>query len=276
MSKQHKISVITISYNQGQFIEETLLSVFNQNYPNLEYILIDGGSTDNTLEVIKKYEDKITYWVSEPDKGPADALNKGFDKATGEILYYLNSDDMICQGAFSYINDLYNKQPNYDIYYGHGYIELSSIKKNYKSYSDKFSLPLFQRDQIMISQPSTFFKGSFYKNNLQFNIENRTCWDGELIADAAIAKARFYRFNKHISIFRLYPESISGGNNLTKYHKRLELISDKIRKAGTKEIKAGYLGLKLIKFFRDPVVMFKRLFSLNNKKINQWKSEQSN
>ena len=88
-----KISIVTPSYNQGQFIEETILSILNQNYPNLEYIIIDGGSTDNTVEIIKKYEDRITYWVSEPDKGQSHAINKGFEKATGEIFAYLNSDD---------------------------------------------------------------------------------------------------------------------------------------------------------------------------------------
>ena len=75
-----KISIITPSFNQGQFIEQTILSVINQNYPNLEYIIVDGGSIDNTIDIIKKYEKHITYWVSEPDKGQSDAINKGLKK----------------------------------------------------------------------------------------------------------------------------------------------------------------------------------------------------
>lgn len=90
-----KISIITPSYNQGNYLEQTILTVLNQNYPNLEYIIIDGGSTDNSVKIIKKYESKLAYWVSEPDKGLYDALSKGFNKSTGDIMGWLNSDDML-------------------------------------------------------------------------------------------------------------------------------------------------------------------------------------
>ena len=89
-----RISIVTPSYNQGHFLEETILSVLSQNYPNLEYIIIDGGSTDNSVEIIKKYENSLTYWCSEPDKGQYHAINKGFTLSTGEIMAWINSDDM--------------------------------------------------------------------------------------------------------------------------------------------------------------------------------------
>lgn len=95
-----KISVVTPSFNQGQFIEETIRSVLLQGYPNLEFIIIDGGSTDNTIETIKKYEPWLAFWVSEPDRGQSHAINKGINKATGEFLFWLNSDDICLPNAF--------------------------------------------------------------------------------------------------------------------------------------------------------------------------------
>jgi len=94
-----RITIVTPSYNQGQFIEATIRSVLLQNYPNLEYIIIDGGSTDNSVEIIKKYEPYLAYWVSEKDRGQAHAINKGFAHASGDIYAYLNSDDFFERGA---------------------------------------------------------------------------------------------------------------------------------------------------------------------------------
>lgn len=94
-----KISIVTASYNQGRFIEETIQSVLNQNYPNLEYIIIDGGSTDHSVDVIKKHQQHFKYWVSEKDRGQANAINKGLQLCTGEIFNWLNSDDYLEPGA---------------------------------------------------------------------------------------------------------------------------------------------------------------------------------
>jgi glycosyltransferase involved in cell wall biosynthesis len=98
-----RITIVTPSYNQGNFIEETIRSVLLQGYPNLEYIIMDGGSTDNTVEIIKKYEPWLTYWVSEKDRGQSHAINKGFLRATGEIYGWINSDDGYLPGALSLV-----------------------------------------------------------------------------------------------------------------------------------------------------------------------------
>ena len=102
----HKtISIVTPTFNQGRYIEQTIESVLSQGYPNLEYIIIDGGSTDNTVEIIKKFEKHLKYWVSEKDKGQANAINKGLKLCSGEIFNWLNSDDYLEQGALQAIED---------------------------------------------------------------------------------------------------------------------------------------------------------------------------
>ncbi|HZY81117.1 MAG TPA: glycosyltransferase family 2 protein [Cyclobacteriaceae bacterium] len=105
-----RISIVTPSFNQGKFIEETIRSVIDQDYPDIEYIVIDGGSTDETVDILRKYNDRIKYWVSEKDEGQSHAINKGFEKATGDICAYINSDDVYLPGAFRAIGESYLKQ----------------------------------------------------------------------------------------------------------------------------------------------------------------------
>ena len=107
MMRTLKISIITASYNSVKTIEETILSVLNQNYKNFEYIIIDGGSTDGTVDIIKKYSDRLTYWVSEPDNGMYDALAKGFKRITGDICAYINADDYYQKYAFEVLNEVF-------------------------------------------------------------------------------------------------------------------------------------------------------------------------
>ncbi len=106
-----KISIVTPSFNQGRFIEQTIQSVLGQNYPNLEFVIIDGGSTDETTAIIRKYEKQVTYWVSEPDRGQSHAINKGLAHCTGEVFNWLNSDDFLEPGALFHIAEEYARKP---------------------------------------------------------------------------------------------------------------------------------------------------------------------
>ena len=114
------VSIVTPSFNQGQYIEETILSVLNQDYPHIEYIVIDGGSTDRTLDILKKYKDRLTT-ISEPDSGQSDAINKGWRRARGEIVAWLNSDDTYTPGAIKKVVEAFRQYPDSGIIYGDCY-----------------------------------------------------------------------------------------------------------------------------------------------------------
>jgi glycosyltransferase involved in cell wall biosynthesis len=118
MEASPRISIITPSFNQVSFLEQTISSVVNQDYPNLEYIVIDGGSTDGSLEIIRKFESSIAYWVSEKDRGQAHAINKGLERATGDIIAYLNSDDYYLEGALDRVADHFACHPEVDLIHG--------------------------------------------------------------------------------------------------------------------------------------------------------------
>ncbi len=151
-----KISIVTPSFNQGKYLEETILSIVNQKYPNLEYIIIDGGSTDNSVEIIKRYEEHLNYWVSEKDKGQSDAINKGLRCATGELFNWINSDDFLEDGALFKIAEAYRNNPDKKIFcFGQSILtgnskKIFSLKNNPEDKHRCFCEPV-------ISQPSIFY-----------------------------------------------------------------------------------------------------------------------
>lgn len=175
-----KISVVTPSYNQARFIEETLQSVLNQGYPNLEYIVMDGGSTDGSVEIIKRYADRLTYWVSEPDKGQTDALIKGFNRATGDILCWLNSDDLFEPTTLKEVAQFFLENPETPIVYGNAtWIDAEGKKLRVKK-EHPFNLFIFLYDHNYIPQPSTFWRRELYQKVNGLNPDIDVAMDTEL------------------------------------------------------------------------------------------------
>jgi len=154
-----KISIVTPSYNQGHYIEQTILSVINQNYPNLEYIIIDGGSTDNTIDILKKYEKQLTYWVSERDQGQSDAINKGLARCTGEIFNWINSDDYLEPNALYKVAENFLKYSTALQVCGYGRIFQDSTNTTIKFHRSE----LFESNEKTIVNEKINQQGMFYK-----------------------------------------------------------------------------------------------------------------
>ena len=163
-----KVSIVTPVFNQAKYLEETIQSILNQNYPNLEYIIIDGGSTDGTVDIIKKYESQLAYWVSEPDKGMYDALQKGFDHSSGEIMGWLNADDIFLPKSLFSIAKSFNNNPEANWITSHhtvidkdGVIIFTKPSTNYSKLY--FYLPSQPWRGNEIGQESTFWRRSLWE-----------------------------------------------------------------------------------------------------------------
>ena len=209
-----KVSIVTICYNQAQFIDEAIRSVLNQDYGNIEYIVLDPGSTDGSRDAILKHSDRIHRIIFEPDRGPADALNKGFRQATGDILGFVNSDDKLLPGCVKQIVNKFTKMPSADVVYGNGYIIDSHGEIIRRVFSDRFNLRRFVYGCVTFVQPSVFFRRQSFESVGGFNPENKTSWDGELLADFGLRGFNFHLINEFLSCFRLHDSSISGTGRL--------------------------------------------------------------
>ncbi|TXF90959.1 glycosyltransferase [Neolewinella aurantiaca] len=151
------ISIITVVYNGAAYLEETIRSVLAQDYSNYEYIIIDGGSTDGSVEIIKRYADHLVYWVSEPDRGMYDAINKGIGRAKGEIWTSLNSDDRLAsEGVFSAVIDAYRKHPEHIAYFGNIIKERDGERRHIRLEDVGFQRLLSSRHCTFMPQPATY------------------------------------------------------------------------------------------------------------------------
>ena len=206
-SEYPRISIVTPSYNQGQFIEETIRSVLLQGYPNLEYIIIDGGSTDKTVEIINKYEKYIAYWVSESDKGQTDAINKGFAKATGNLVGWQNSDDFYYANAFNNAAKAANIYSDYDLFYGtRNYLNLDgngvlTEDNNKSSFNLEKMIP-----NANIANQSLFFRNRIFQDGNFLDTSFHHCMDHEFFWRLIFKGYKFIFIPEIKGCYRLHPD----------------------------------------------------------------------
>ncbi|WP_316804882.1 glycosyltransferase family 2 protein [Pedobacter nototheniae] len=266
MSKQRvnwpKISIVTTNLNQDAYLEKTILSVTEQGYPNLEYIIIDGKSSDSSVDIIKKHEAKIAYWCTEEDRGLYYALNKGFEKATGEILMWINSDDLLNSGALFNVAEIFNAFPQVDWITG---INISFDEKGRVIGADR---------------AIGFTKYDFYTHNYQWLQQESTAWRKNLWEKAGGCLNIDYKyaadFDLWIRFFKfsnLYPcDVLIGGfrmrsanqlslNFLNTYQAEVNKIIDKEKKDLPPSILNDLRMLKAIKIIRL-VLKYSILFDL--------------
>jgi GT2 family glycosyltransferase len=215
------VSIVTPSYNQGHYIEETIQSVLNQDYPNLEYIVVDGGSSDNTTEILKKYERRLT-WISEKDRGQADAINKGFQMAKGEILAWLNSDDTYLPGAVDASVRYLEAHPEVGMLYGEGYHidEEGGLIERY--YTEPFNYRRLS-EVCFICQPTVFLRAEVVKTVGPLDVTLDYCLDYEYWMRIA-KRFRIGYLEKYLANSRLYLDTKTLSNRVEVHRENLQVV----------------------------------------------------
>ena len=225
MNYSPKISIVTPSYNQGQFLEETIQSVLGQCYPNLEYIIMDGGSTDNSVEIIKKYEKHLAYWTSEKDGGQSAAINTGFKRATGEILGWLNSDDMYLPGALQYIATCLDPAKTQIVFGNCMHIREGSTQASGSDVAAvQKSLPLYIADYVI--QPSAFWTRRTWESVGELDQNMHFGFDWEWFLRAEQMNVSLTPLKKYLSIYRMHEAHKTGSGGESR-QREMALIYEK-------------------------------------------------
>lgn len=215
-----KISIVTLSFNQQPYLKEALDSVLSQGYPDLEYIVVDPGSTDGSRKIIESYGNQIAHTIFEPDRGAAEGLNKGFSRATGDIFGFLNADDLLFPGSLERVAKHFKAHPDWDMAMGDGYTIDGQGRKTKHFVARDFSAKRFFYGGTQWLQQSTFFRAEVFRRTPGFNLENRTCWDGELFVQIAEIGAKIGYIHADLAGFRIHETSISGSGRMNDQYRQ--------------------------------------------------------
>lgn len=201
-----RITVVTPSFNQARYLERTIKSVVDQNYPNLEYIVIDGGSRDGSVEIIKRYERHLAYWVSEPDAGQADAINKGFRMATGTLVGWQNSDDFYLPQALAKVASVYASDSRHQVYFGNVYLVDAYDKILREMRFQPFSLGhLIFYDWNLSSQAA--FVTREVLESVGYLQNTPVCFDWEWFIRLGKARASFHFIREFLGAYRIHDDA---------------------------------------------------------------------
>jgi len=217
-----RISIVTVSFNQRAFLATAIESVLNQDYENLEYIVVDPGSADGSRDVIHRYASRIDQVVFERDHGAAEGLNNGFRHATGELYGFLNADDVLFPGAVKAVAAAACSS-DADVLSGHCMIIDANGRALRKSYSDRFSAKAVANGGCVLMQPSTFFRASMFRGAGGFSVDNKCNWDADLWIDMALHGAKFAVIPRLLSGFRLYPGTITASPDARRRYREHQL-----------------------------------------------------
>lgn len=212
-----KISIVTNAFNQGSYLATAMSSVLSQGWIDLEYLVVDPGSTDRTPEVIRAFQQKYpgrVIRIADSDKGPADGLNKAFARATGDLFGYLNADDFYLPGCLQRAARVAESFPRAAAIYGDGYTANAEGKVLRRVVSTSFTPKRFVYGGVLVLQQSTFYRADAFRTVGGFNVQNRTSWDAEILLDMAMKSMRLVHVPGYWSVFRIHTESITGSQRL--------------------------------------------------------------
>jgi glycosyltransferase involved in cell wall biosynthesis len=256
-----KFSIVTISFNQCEFLERTIKSVIDQKGIEIEYIIVDPGSTDGSRDLIESYRSHFAHVILEKDAGPADGLNRGFALATGDVYGFLNSDDTLEAGALADVATWFEQHQDIDVVSGHAWVTDRNDYRLRRVWSDRFErLPVAYGAAIQI-QPSSFIRRNAYLATAGFNVENRSSWDGELLVDLYLSGSRFGIIEKFLSCYRLHAVSITNSGALESAMKEWSARRFKMLMGRERARTDGLIGMALrgAKHARRPIALVERL-----------------